>query len=145
MIKKFLLHITRVISAGWCAECWLGGAWLLISGAFNNKSVHFVGVINVWLSTCTEGQQFKKNYIKTVTSWFGRLFHVLGVQYTTSPASQLQPHFFNQSSSLTRCIKGTRSCKPYLCSSTSIIENVLFCKPSSGSWCAERNSIPYKD
>jgi hypothetical protein len=26
MIKKLLLHITRVISAGWCAECWLGGA-----------------------------------------------------------------------------------------------------------------------
>jgi hypothetical protein len=61
MIKKLLLHITRVISAGWCAECWLGGAWLqiVISGAFNNKSVHFVGVIIVWLSTCTEGQQLK--------------------------------------------------------------------------------------
>jgi hypothetical protein len=26
IIKKLLLHITRVISAGWCAECWLGGA-----------------------------------------------------------------------------------------------------------------------
>jgi hypothetical protein len=26
MIKKLLLRITRVISAGWCAECWLGGA-----------------------------------------------------------------------------------------------------------------------
>jgi hypothetical protein len=25
MIKKLLLHITWVISAGWCAECWLGG------------------------------------------------------------------------------------------------------------------------
>jgi hypothetical protein len=31
----------------------------VISGAFNNKSVHFVGVIIVWLSTCTEGQQLK--------------------------------------------------------------------------------------
>jgi hypothetical protein len=28
MIKKLLLYITRVISAGWCAECWLGGARL---------------------------------------------------------------------------------------------------------------------
>jgi hypothetical protein len=26
MIKRLLLHVTRVISAGWCAECWLGGA-----------------------------------------------------------------------------------------------------------------------
>jgi hypothetical protein len=26
MIKKLLLHVTRVISAGWCAECLLGGA-----------------------------------------------------------------------------------------------------------------------
>jgi hypothetical protein len=25
MIK--LLHVTQVISAGWCAECLLGGAW----------------------------------------------------------------------------------------------------------------------
>jgi hypothetical protein len=31
----------------------------VISGAFNDKSVHFVGVIIVWLSTCTEGQQLK--------------------------------------------------------------------------------------
>jgi hypothetical protein len=28
MIKRLLLHVTRVISAGWCAECLLGGAWL---------------------------------------------------------------------------------------------------------------------
>jgi hypothetical protein len=26
MIKGLLLHVTRVISAGWCAECLLGGA-----------------------------------------------------------------------------------------------------------------------
>jgi hypothetical protein len=26
MIKRLLLHVTRVISAGWCAECLLGGA-----------------------------------------------------------------------------------------------------------------------
>jgi hypothetical protein len=26
MIKRLLLHGTRVISAGWCAECLLGGA-----------------------------------------------------------------------------------------------------------------------
>jgi hypothetical protein len=31
----------------------------VISDAFNNKSVHFVGVIVVWFSTCTEGQQLK--------------------------------------------------------------------------------------
>jgi hypothetical protein len=31
----------------------------VISGAFNNKSVHFVGVIIVRLSTCTERQQLK--------------------------------------------------------------------------------------
>jgi hypothetical protein len=28
MIKRLLLHVTRVISAGWCAVCWLGGASL---------------------------------------------------------------------------------------------------------------------
>jgi hypothetical protein len=26
MIKRLLLHVTQVISAGWCAECLLGGA-----------------------------------------------------------------------------------------------------------------------
>jgi hypothetical protein len=35
----------------------------VISGAFNNKSVHFVGVIIVWLSKCTKGQQLKKGKI----------------------------------------------------------------------------------
>jgi hypothetical protein len=36
---------------------------IVIFGAFNNKSVHFVGVIIVWLSTCTEGQQLKKRKV----------------------------------------------------------------------------------
>jgi hypothetical protein len=50
---------------------------IVISGAFNNKSVHFVGVISVWLSTCMEGQQLKQgdvfinregyNYVKVTT------------------------------------------------------------------------------
>jgi hypothetical protein len=39
----------------------------VISGAFNNKSVHFVGVIIVWLSTCTEGQQLKLRLLVVYT------------------------------------------------------------------------------
>jgi hypothetical protein len=40
----------------------------VVSDAFNNKSVHFVGVIIVWLSTCTEGQQLKKkNSVQRMT------------------------------------------------------------------------------
>jgi hypothetical protein len=69
--KRVLLHVTRVISAGWCAEWLLGGAshhpatqprglkhvgakntktkvQIVISCAFNNKKlVHFVGIIIV--------------------------------------------------------------------------------------------------
>jgi hypothetical protein len=70
---------------------------IVISDAFNNKSVHFVGVIIVWLSTCTEGQQLKL-YILLFTAVFSEelkfscrtlndtaLFHIVPfhhIQYT---------------------------------------------------------------
>jgi hypothetical protein len=72
------LHVTRVISAGWCVtgvtavvhhpattpqglRIQRQKVQIVIFCAFNDKKlVHFVGTIIVQLSTCTERQQLKK-------------------------------------------------------------------------------------
>jgi hypothetical protein len=53
MIKTLLLHITRVISAGWCAECWLGGAYVKM---IKKLLLHIRRVISAgWCAECWLG------------------------------------------------------------------------------------------
>jgi hypothetical protein len=43
MIKRLLLHVTRVIPAGWCAEWLLGGAYLDDRSVFSAEDPQILG------------------------------------------------------------------------------------------------------